>query len=85
VFLTFLAFAVLALFLGALGLDAETALSAAATAICNVGPGIGPLVGPAGNFSMLPDIAKLVLCVAMVMGRLEILGVLVLFLPSFYR
>ena len=85
VFLTFVAFAVVALFLGALGLDAETALSAAATAICNVGPGIGPVVGPAGNFGSLPDVAKLVLCVAMVMGRLEILGVLVLFQPSFYR
>lgn len=85
VFLTFLSFAVIALFLGALGLDPETSLSAAATAICNVGPGIGPLIGPAGNFASLPDSAKLVLCVAMIMGRLEILGVLVLFQPSFYR
>jgi trk system potassium uptake protein TrkH len=85
VFLTFLTFAVLALLLGWLGLDAQTSLSAAATAICNVGPGIGPVVGPAGNFAILPDGAKLVLCLAMVMGRLEILGVLVLFLPSFYR
>jgi trk/ktr system potassium uptake protein len=85
VFLTFLSFAVLALLLGWLGLDPETSLSAAATAICNVGPGIGPVVGPAGNFASLPESAKLVLCLAMVMGRLEILGVLVLFLPSFYR
>lgn len=85
VFLIFVAFAVTALFLSALGLDAETSLSAAATAICNVGPGIGPVVGPAGNFGSLPDAAKLVLCVAMIMGRLEILGVLVLFQRSFYR
>jgi len=85
VFLTFLSFGVLALFLGWLGLDPETSLSAAATAICNVGPGIGPVIGPAGNFGSLPDSAKLVLCLAMIMGRLEILGVLVLLLPSFYR
>lgn len=85
VFLTFLAFGLLALFLSWLGLDPETSLSAAATAICNVGPGIGPVVGPAGTFASLPDSAKLVLCLAMIMGRLEILGVLVLFLPSFYR
>jgi len=85
VFLFFLSFAVCALILASLGLDAETSLSAAATAIANVGPGIGPVVGPAGNFASLPDGAKLVLCLAMIMGRLEILGVLVLFLPSFYR
>jgi trk system potassium uptake protein TrkH len=80
-----LSFTVTALVLASLGLDAETSLSAAATAISNVGPGIGPVVGPAGNFASLPDSAKLVLCLAMIMGRLEILGVLVLFLPSFYR
>jgi trk system potassium uptake protein TrkH len=85
VFLFFLSFAVFALILAALGLDAETSLSAAATAIGNVGPGVGTIVGPAGNFAALPDAAKLVLCAAMIMGRLEILGVLVLFLPSFYR
>jgi trk system potassium uptake protein TrkH len=85
VFLYFLSFAVFSLILAGFGLDAETALSAVAQAIGNVGPGIGPVVGPAGNFSTLPDAAKLVLCAAMIMGRLEILGVLVLFLPSFYR
>jgi trk system potassium uptake protein TrkH len=85
VFLFFLSFAVFALVLAALGLDAETSLSAAATAVANVGPGVGSVIGPAGNFATLPDAAKLVLCAAMIMGRLEILGVLVLFLPSFYR
>lgn len=83
-FLFFLSFAVVAIILGFLGLDAETSLSAAATAIANVGPGVGT-VGPAGNFAHLPDAAKLVLCAAMILGRLEILGVLILFLPSFYR
>ncbi len=85
VFLFFLTFVVAALILAALGLDTETSLSAAATAVANVGPGVGPLVGPAGNYSGLPDAAKIVLCAAMIVGRLEILGVLVLFLPSFYR
>jgi len=83
-FLFFLSFAVVAIILGFLGLDAETSLSAAATAIANVGPGVGT-VGPAGNFAHLPDAAKLVLCAAMSLGRREILGVLILFLPSFYR
>jgi trk system potassium uptake protein TrkH len=85
VFLYFLSFAVFALVLAAFGLDAETSISAAATAIGNVGPGVGTIVGPAGNFAALPDAAKFVLCAAMIMGRLEILGVLVLLLPSFYR
>jgi trk system potassium uptake protein TrkH len=85
IFLFFLFFAIFAFILSLLGLDAETALSGAATAIANVGPGIGPVIGPAGNFAPLPDLAKLTLCAAMIMGRLEILGVLVLFLPSFYR
>jgi len=68
-----------------IGLDAETSFSAAATALGNVGPGLGPAIGPAGNFTSLPDSAKLVLCAAMIIGRLEIVGVLVLFQPGFYR
>ena len=83
--LYFLCFGAFAFILTALGLDAETSLSAAATALGNVGPGVGPLIGPAGTFAAMPDLAKLVLCVAMIMGRLEILGVLVFFLPGFYR
>jgi trk system potassium uptake protein TrkH len=85
VFLYFASFAVFAGLLSVLGLDAETSLSAAATALGNVGPGIGPIVGPAGNFASLSDPAKLMLCLAMITGRLEILSVLVLFLPRFYR
>jgi trk system potassium uptake protein TrkH len=85
IFLFFLFFGLFAFILSLLGLDPETALSGAATAIANVGPGVGPVIGPAGNFAPLPDLAKLTLCAAMIMGRLEILGVLVLFLPSFYR
>jgi trk system potassium uptake protein TrkH len=71
--------------LAAMGLDLETALSAAATALMNVGPGVGPLIGPAGNFSTLPDGAKWILSFAMLLGRLELLTVLVLFSPQYWR
>jgi trk system potassium uptake protein TrkH len=85
VFLYIATFAVVAAALGLMGLDPETALSSAAQAVGNVGPGIGPVVGPTGNFASLPDPAKVLLAVTMIVGRLEILGVLILFLPSFYR
>ncbi|MEX0853956.1 MAG: TrkH family potassium uptake protein [Bauldia sp.] len=85
VFLYFAAFAVISVMLSALGLDMEVALSSTAQALGNVGPGIGPIIGPAGNFSSLPDAAKVILSFAMILGRLEILGVLILFMPSFYR
>lgn len=85
VFMYFAAFAVIATLLSVIGLDPATALSGAATAVGNVGAGIGPIIGPAGNFSSLPDAAKLILSVAMIMGRLEILSVLLLLMPSFYR
>lgn len=71
--------------LSALGLDFVTSLSAAATAITNVGPGLGDIVGPAGNFATLPDAAKWVLSAAMLLGRLELFTVLVLFEPAFWR
>ncbi len=71
--------------LGFLGLDLVTALSASATAITNVGPGLGPIVGPAGNFASLPDAAKWLLSLAMLLGRLEIFTVLLLLTPGFWR
>ncbi len=85
VFLYFLSFIVLAIALSLTGLDATTALSGAATAISNVGPGLGEIIGPAGNFSSLPDISKWLLVAGMLIGRLEILIVLVLFTPRFWR
>lgn len=75
----------LALALALLGLDMMTALTSAATAVCNVGPGLGPVVGPAGNFSSLPDAAKWLLSAGMLLGRLEIITVLVLMTPAFWR
>ncbi|AKI00438.1 Trk-type K+ transport system, membrane component [Hoeflea sp. IMCC20628] len=71
--------------LAATGLDVETAISGSITALANVGPGIGPVIGPAGNFSSLGDPAKMILVFLMLLGRLEILAVLVLLLPAFWR
>ncbi len=76
---------VIALGLGLLGLDWITALTGAATAVCNVGPGLGPVIGPAGNFASLPDAAKWLLSVGMLLGRLEIITILVLLTPVFWR
>lgn len=78
-------FAALAAFLGALGLDFVTATSGAATAISNVGPGLGPVIGPTGTFGPLPDAAKWALSFGMLLGRLELFTVLVLFIPAFWR
>lgn len=85
VFLYFVAFIVLAIGLSLTGLDPVTALSGAATAISNVGPGLGDIIGPSGNFAPLPDISKWLLIAGMLVGRLEILIILVLFTPSFWQ
>ncbi len=74
-----------AVLLGMTGLDFVTALSGAATAIANIGPGLGQTIGPAGTFAPLNDTAKWILTFAMLLGRLELLVVLVLFLPRFWR
>ncbi len=78
-------FAVLAVALGMLGLDTISAISGAATAICNVGPALGPIAGPAGTFQQFPDPAKWLLSAGMLLGRLELFTVLVLLSPSFWR
>ena len=67
------------------GLDFVTSISGAATSISNVGPGLGSIIGPNGNFSTLPDISKWILALGMILGRLELFAILVLFLPSFWR
>ena len=71
--------------LGLLGLPPLEAISGSVTAISNVGPGMGPVIGPLGNFATLPDAAKWILAFDMMLGRLEILTVAVLFFPSFWR
>lgn len=75
----------LAVALAALGLDFTTALSGAASAVSNVGPGLGDTIGPAGTYSSLPDAAKWLLALGMLLGRLELYTVLVLVLPRFWR
>ena len=67
------------------GLDFTTSVSGAATSISNVGPGLGDMIGPNGNFSSLPAISKWILSFGMILGRLELFAILVLFLPSFWR
>ncbi len=84
-FLFFAVFAVTALGLALHGHDFVTAVSGAATAVANVGPGLGEVIGPSGNFSSLDDSAKWLLSAAMLLGRLELFTVLVLFLPSFWK
>ncbi|MCQ1058816.1 TrkH family potassium uptake protein [Photobacterium sp. ZSDE20] len=84
--LTFvLTIVVVAAILSMLGLDAITSITGAVTAVANVGPGMGNVIGPTGNFATLPDLAKWTLSLGMLMGRLEILTVLVVFFPAFWR
>ncbi|WP_425410830.1 TrkH family potassium uptake protein [Hyphococcus sp.] len=84
-FVYFATFATLAVILAGLGLDTLTAISSAGTAIANVGPGLGPIVGPSGNFSSLPDAAKLAMSAGMLLGRLEFFTILVILSPAFWR
>ena len=78
-------FFLLSALLSLTGLDFITAISGAATSISNVGPGLGSIIGPNGNFSTLPDVSKWILTIGMILGRLELFAILVLFLPSFWR
>jgi len=84
-FIYFASIAALALGLSMYDLDFVTALTGAATAISNVGPGLGPMIGPDGNFASLPEGAKWLLSFGMLLGRLEILTVLILFTPMYWR
>ena len=84
-FLFAMVFGTLAFLLTLTGLDMTTALSGAATAVANVGPGLGDVIGPAGTFQPLPDPAKWLLATGMLLGRLELFTVLVLFTARFWR
>ncbi len=81
----FISYSLITLVLMAFGLDFITSISASVTALSNVGPGLGSTIGPAGNFSSLPDATKWVLAFAMLLGRLELFTVLILFTPTFWR
>ena len=84
-FLYVVSFGVIAMALIFTGLDTTTALSGAGSAISNVGPGLGTIIGPAGNYAPLNDTAKWVLSAGMLLGRLELFTIMVLFLPRFWR
>ena len=84
-FLFITAFGLLAAALGLVGLDFITAVSGSASALANVGPGLGEIIGPSGNYQTLPDSAKWLLTAGMLLGRLELFTVLVLFAPAFWR
>ncbi|MCB1507957.1 MAG: TrkH family potassium uptake protein [Hyphomicrobiaceae bacterium] len=83
-FLFFGLFSMLAIALVFTGMDTISSISGAATAIANVGPGLGEAIGPASNFKEVPLAAKWLMSVGMLIGRLEIFTVLVLFVPRFW-
>ena len=78
-------FLILTILLSINGLNFLTAISGAASAISNVGPGLGDVIGPNGNYKAIPDFSKWILAMGMLLGRLELFAVLVLFFPSFWR
>jgi len=85
IYLYIIIFFVMTALLSLSGLDFITSISGSATAISNVGPGLGTIIGPNGSFSLLPDFSKWILSIGMILGRLELFAILVLFLPSFWR
>jgi trk system potassium uptake protein TrkH len=85
IYLYLVIFFLITVFLSLSGLDFVTSISGAATSISNVGPGLGSIIGPSGNFSTLPEVSKWILSLGMILGRLELFAILVLFLPSFWR
>ena len=84
-FLYIFTFSFSALLLSFSGLDFLTCISAAASAISNVGPGLGSVIGPDGNYATLNNFSKIVLTTTMFLGRLEMLTIIILFLPSFWK
>lgn len=67
------------------GLDPVTAISGATACISNIGPGLGPLIGPVGNFAGVGEPAKLVFTFLMLVGRLELMTVYVFCTAAFWR
>ena len=84
-FLYILVFIIISCLLGSLGLNFITSLSGAASAIGNVGPGLGEMIGPNGTYAEIPNLGKLILCLGMILGRLEIFAILVMFTASFWK
>ena len=74
-----------AILLAISGLDLVTSLSGSIAALANVGPGLGAMIGPAGNYADVSSFAQWVLIILMILGRLEIIALFVVLLPSFWR
>jgi trk system potassium uptake protein TrkH len=71
--------------LGMTGLDLTTSVSGAVAALGNIGPGLGDIIGPAGNYAPLNDTAKWLLAIGMLVGRLELLAVYAILTINFWR
>ena len=84
-FIFIITFVATALLLSFSGLDFITCISASASALANIGPGLGDIIGPEGNYSTLTNYTKIVLTVTMLLGRLEILTLIIFFLPKFWK
>ncbi len=84
-FLYILTFFISALLLSFSGLDFLSCISASASTISNVGPGLGSIIGPDGNYGILDNYSKLVLIITMFLGRLELLTIFILLIPSFWK
>ena len=84
-FVFILVFVAITLLLSMTNLDFVTSLSAAATSLANVGPGLGSTIGPENTFYSLSIPAKWILIISMLLGRLELFTILVLFLPAFWK
>ncbi len=81
----FLSLAAVTMTLSFIGLDFVTSLSGAVATLGNVGPGLGDVIGPSGNYSNLPVAAKWTCIIAMIIGRLELLSVFVMLAPAFWQ
>ncbi len=85
VFLFFVTIGITAVTLNFMGYDFTTSVSAAIASVTNTGPGITTSIGVMGNYAFFSALAKYVLCAAMILGRLEIITVLVVFTKAFWK
>ena len=84
-FMFIISYIIITLILSFLGNDFLTSLSGAATSLANVGPGLGNVIGPTKTFADLSEITKWVLIAGMLIGRLELLAVIIILTPSFWK
>jgi trk system potassium uptake protein TrkH len=84
-FMFIVIYILITLILSFVGNDFLTSLSGAATSLANVGPGLGNVIGPTKTFAALSDTTKWVLIIGMLIGRLELLSVIILLTPSFWK